>query len=154
TSADRTARVWDLENTGAAIRPLERSGEAPMARFSPDGRRIAAAAGSDVSLWDAATGRLVRRLSAGDKSRVHSVAFSPTDHRLLAVGYGGAADASHVSLWDLDAPAELARVPGAADLPGVAGDSVAGAVGALAFSPDGKYVVAGFGAKRFTTPVS
>ena len=61
-----------------------------VARFSPDGQLIAAADGSSVRLWDAATGRLVRELSAGDKGRVFSVAFSPTDNRLLAVGYGGA----------------------------------------------------------------
>ena len=70
TSADKTARVWDLENAGAAIRPLERSGPSLVARFSPDGQLIAAAAGSSLRLWDAATGRLVRELSAGDKGRI------------------------------------------------------------------------------------
>ena len=118
TSADKTARVWDLENAGAAIRPLERSGDRRfVARFSPDGQLIAAANGSSVRLWDAATGRLVRELSAGDKGRISSVAFSPTDHRLLAVGYGGEADVSYVALWDIDAGTELARLPGATDLP-------------------------------------
>ena len=91
TSADKTARVWDLENAGAAIRPLERSdGRCLVARFSPDGQLIAAARRQQrVRLWDAATGQLVRELSAGDKGRIYSVAFSPTDNRLLAVGYGG-----------------------------------------------------------------
>src|SRR5262249_60714131 len=32
TAAAKTARVWDLENAGAAIRPLERSGQAVVAR--------------------------------------------------------------------------------------------------------------------------
>ena len=73
------------------------------------GNWIAAADGSSVRLWDAATGRLVRQLSAGDKGRVYSVAFSPTDNRLLAVGYGGQADVSYVALWDIDAGRELAR---------------------------------------------
>src|SRR5262249_10289859 len=116
-SADKTARVWDLENAGAAIRPLERSGGTCfVARFSPDGHLIAAADGS-LRLWDAATGRLVRELSADNKGRVHSVAFSPIDNGLLAVGYGGQADASYVSLWDIAAGTELARLPGATDLP-------------------------------------
>src|SRR5262249_9607624 len=97
TSADKTARVWDLEHTGAAIRVLERSGtRCYVARFSPDGQLIAAADGNSVRLWDAATGKLVRLLSAGDKGRAYSVAFSPTDKRLLAVGYGGQLDASHL----------------------------------------------------------
>ena len=119
-----------------------------VARFSPDGQLIAAADGRSVRLWDAATGRLVRELSAGDKGRVYSVAFSPTDNRLLAVGYGGQADVSYVALWDIDAGTELARLPGATDLPDFRVDEYSGAVGALAFSPDGKYLVAGFGSKR------
>ena len=118
TSADKTARVWDLENAGAAIRPLEKSGFSQVARFSPDGQLIAAAAGNSVRLWDAATGQLVRELPAGDgKGSIHSVAFSPTDNRLLAVGYGGQPDVSYVALWDIDAGTELARLPGATDLP-------------------------------------
>jgi WD40 repeat protein/tRNA A-37 threonylcarbamoyl transferase component Bud32 len=154
TSADRTVRVWDLENSEAAIRRLERSGAAPMACFSPDGHLIAAAGGSVVRLWDAATGRLVRALSAGDEGTVHSVAFSPEDNRLLAVGYGEQADSSHVALWNIDSGAELARLPGAIGLPGFSRDENSHTVGAMAFSPDGKYLVAGFGTKRFTTEVS
>ena len=126
-----------------------------MARFSPDGQLIATAGGqgiataggSSLRLWDGATGQLVRELSAGDNG-IYSVAFSPADDRLLAVGYAAhelarQAGVSYVSLWDIDAGTELARLPGATDLPGP-GASV---VGALAFSPDGKYLVAGFGSK-------
>ena len=101
-----------------------------------------------MRLWDATSGSLVRDLSAGDSARVYSVAFSPTDRRLLAVGYGGAADVSHVTLWDIDSVTELARWPGATDLPNFTMDSNNSAVGALAFSPDGKYLVAGFGSKN------
>ena len=62
TSADKTARVWDMDHTGSAIRVLERSGNGCyVARFSPDGQWIAAADGRSVRLWDAATGKLVRR---------------------------------------------------------------------------------------------
>ncbi len=146
TSVDKTARVWDMDRTGVAIRELERSVNCRFgARFSPDGLMIAAAAGSGVRLWDAATGKLVRELSAGDKGQVFSLAFSPTDSRLLAVGYGGKFNDSQVVLWDIDAATERARLPGVTDLPGYNLEADASAVGALAFSPDGKYLVAGFG---------
>ncbi len=160
-SADKTARVWDLENAGAALRPLQGHSNDPslVTRFSPDGQLIATASGRSVRLWDAATGRLVRELSPGDKGRVTSIAFSPTDNRLLAVGFGGEADVSYISLLDIDAGAELARLPGATDLPDFPVDvytgwvdANTGAVGALAFSPDGKYLVAGFGTKAILTP--
>ncbi len=152
-SVDKTARVWDLENAGAAIRPLERAdGRCLVARFSRNGQLIASAVGNSLRLWDAATGQLVRELSAGDEGRIESVAFSPADDRLLAVGYGvpqqsGRTDISYVALRDIDAATELVRLPGATDLPGPVVSEFWGAVAALAFSPDGKYLAAGFGTK-------
>jgi WD40 repeat protein/tetratricopeptide (TPR) repeat protein len=154
TSVDKTARVWDLANAGVAIRPLERSGSSLVSRFSPDGQLIAAAVGGGLRLWDAATGRLVQELPTCDKSRIHSVAFSPADNRLLAVGHGGLAGVSYVALWDIDSGSELARLAGATDLPGFKVTEYTGAVGTLAFSPDGKYLVAGFGSKQLFTSES
>jgi WD40 repeat protein/tetratricopeptide (TPR) repeat protein len=149
TCMDKTARVWDLDNAGAAIRLLERTSPfmSFVAGFSSDGQWMAVDNGNSVRLYDAATGRPVRELSAGSKSGTSSVAFSPTDHRLLAVGTGEAATGSYVTLWDIDAATELARLPGASDLPDFRMDPYSEVVGALAFSPDGKYLVAGFGPK-------
>ncbi len=153
TSADKTARIWELENAGAAIRSLEaRSGDSwPVVRSSPDGQLIAVAHGVSLRLCDAATGRVVRDLPAGDKGHIYSLAFSPADHRLLAVGCGGAANVSHVALWDIDAGTELARLEGATDLPGARVRQQAGGVAALRFSPDGRSLVAGFGSPLLTT---
>ena len=150
SGADKTARIWDLENAGTAIRPLEQisSTKATKVQFSPDGQLIACAQNNNtLVLWDAATGKAVRQLTTGDKGKVTSVAFSPADKRLLAVGYGGEANVSHVVLWDIESGNELDRLTGATDLPGILNDETYpfGAVNALAFSPDGKYLVAGFG---------
>ncbi len=163
TSADKTVRIWDLANAGATIRPLERVNFfSQVARFSPSGLLIAVAQGSSVRLWDAATGRLVRELPvAHGGGSIHSVAFSPADNRLLAVGYGGQPDVSYIALWDIDAGTELAELAAAANLPELPKKNPdARAVGALAFSPDGKYLVAGFGSKphyapgRFASPLA
>jgi WD40 repeat protein len=136
TCGDRTARVWDLENAGVAIRPVQRSVRV-FARFSKDARLIAIVAGRGVWLLDAVTGQLVRELLTGPSpADVFSVAFSPTDPRLLAAGYGGPAGVSHVVLWDIASGEELARLPGATDLPDFPiVDEKTGPVGALAFSP-------------------
>ncbi len=149
-SADKTARVWDLENAGAAIRPLERScrrwvAHGPLFAGWPTDRR-----GHRQQF--ASLGRRHGATRAGNchpatKGQVSSVAFSPTDNRLLAVGYGGRADVSYVALWDIDAGTELARLTGATDLPDFRVNESTGTVGALAFSPDGKYLVAGFGSR-------
>ena len=135
TSVDRTARVWNLENAGAAIRPLERYGWSLKSRFSPDGQLIASSTNyrRGLTLWDATTGRLVRELATDTKGTISTLAFSPTDYRLLAVGYFGQQESPYVALWDIDAGTELARLPAATE-----------PVGALGFSPDGKYLVGGF----------
>lgn len=150
SGADKTVRIWDLENAGTAVRPLEQiiSTKATKVQFSPDGQLIACAQNHNtLVLWDAATGKAVRQLTTGEKGKVTSVAFSPADKRLLAVGYGGEANVSHVVLWDIESGNELDRLTGATDLPGILNDETypSGAVNALAFSPDGKYLVAGFG---------
>ena len=112
--ADRTARIWDLENPGVSIRRLDSNPNSTMARFSPDGQWIAVATGPSVRLWDAATGRPVRELPSDGTNWIQSVAFSPTATACWRSGYGGSSvESSYVSLWDIDAGTELARLPGA-----------------------------------------
>ena len=64
--------------------------------FSPDGRSLAALGLQDscISLWEAPTGRLIRKWKADDADRHGELAFSPCG-RLLAVG-----SSDGLRLWD------------------------------------------------------
>jgi WD40 repeat protein len=114
--------------------------------FSPDGRYVLTGGGA-ARLWEADTGKelwrfegttnrrdprqmsddrsaLGMRWGVGRKSWVDSVAFS-YDGRYLLTGVG-----STITLWDTETHSELRRFED-------------GAVKALAFSPDDRYVLAG-----------
>jgi WD40 repeat protein len=88
--------------------------------FSPDGARLAVAAGKKVRFWDLATGRESPALEASRKiNDISRVAFSPAGD-VFALDL-----ADRVTLWDLRGGREVLSVD--TDIPGAG----------LAFSPDG-----------------
>ena len=98
-------RLWETA-TGKHIRllsgmggeeggrlPFEHTGPVHDVTFSPDGKTLASAGyydrGTEVRLWDIATGKHLRLLLSedGEMDAVRSLAFSP-DGRTLAIGWG------------------------------------------------------------------
>ncbi|HQU42149.1 MAG TPA: PDZ domain-containing protein, partial [Pirellulales bacterium] len=148
SSNDKTSRIWNLTQATASLHQAIEGIGGMRARFSPDGLLMALAEPGNPRLRDAATGRPVREFLRPHNQHPQifpdSVAFSP-DSRLLAVGYGGAKDVSHVELWDIDGGERLADLPGTTDIPNFTTDEFSGIVAALAFSPDGRFLAAGFG---------
>ena len=142
---DRTARVWGSGECGPRHFGRRRFQAFRCGTFVADGLLIADADGQ---------GDHCRTPPRGDScetcrpsTSVRSIAWRsrppPTD-----CGRSGRsqADASYVALSDLDAGEELARCRErpTARLPETSGT---GPVGAFAFSPDGKYLVARFGGR-------
>jgi serine/threonine protein kinase len=119
-SADRTMRLWNVEN-GQELRCFTGHRDFVLTvAFSPDGKR-AVSAGCDrtVRLWDVQNGQELRCLS-GHTDLIWSVAFSPDGRRVLS-GSGGilgpdgtvSAGTEHAArLWDADTGAELHRFEG------------------------------------------
>jgi len=142
-SPDGTSFAVPGQVTGVTIRDVEtgakiitlKGHDATITRmaFSPDGTRLAGAAGSGqgnrgvktVPVWDVTTGELVMTLT-GHAGPVSAVAFSPDGRRLAT----GSADGT-VRLWDAFSGKELRAV------------DVGSPAYALGFTPDGRWLVSG-----------
>ena len=99
-----------------------------LARFSPDGARVATA-GTDgvVREWEASTGVALRTLAdADDSSPVYAVDYARDGTVLASAGASGA-----VTVWDLRTSEVRRRIPH---------EEV---VDAIAFSPDGSLIATG-----------
>ena len=135
-SPEVTLQVWDAGSGEVKSLP----GAGPVVRevvFSPDGGTLAST-GSDVQLWDVASGQLKANLK-GHRLGARSLAFSP-DGAVLASG-GRSRSTSPVEasvlLWDVASGRLMATL-----------DDHKTQVQSLLFSPDGTLLVSGGGGLR------
>jgi WD40 repeat protein/serine/threonine protein kinase len=132
--ADGTIRMWDAtplrEDEGPkALTFTEHDDEIRAAAFSPDGLWVASADfGGEVKVWDAATGR-VRVQFRGDAAVVFGLAWQPDGQRIASAGSDGRRPT--VKVWDARTGELVFQLPSGPEYT------------AVAFSPDGKYLVTG-----------
>ena len=99
--------------------------------FSPDGRLVASVS-SGITLWDAGTGKSLKRLArTWERGAARSIQFSPDGEHFVAGIDGGEALSSQVAIWKTDEvkPATVldTRAPSLKD---------------VEFTPDGKQLAA------------
>jgi WD40 repeat protein len=99
------------------------SDEALSVAFSPDGTRLVSSQGTEVRVWELATGRVLLTLR-GDGGEVWNVAYSPDGTRVASCSVDGT-----VRLWDATTGRQIQRLAGHS-----------GAVYHVAFSPDGERI--------------
>jgi serine/threonine protein kinase/WD40 repeat protein len=96
-SEDGTARIWDLRVPDGPLVLRDPELKEPQdAVVSPDGRWVASAHNTNAVIWDAATGKLVHKLTVYTRNPerrrewaedgVSTVRFSPDSARLVAAG--------------------------------------------------------------------
>jgi WD40 repeat protein/tRNA A-37 threonylcarbamoyl transferase component Bud32 len=127
-STDGTAKLWNTA-TGSEILTFrghegQEEGVRPVV-FSPDGKRVLSAAGTEIKIWDASTGADLITFH-GHTNWVVSAAFSPDGKRIISGSVDGIA-----KLWDSATGDELLTF------------HVTSGIYSVAFSPDGTAIACG-----------
>lgn len=132
-SFDNTIKLWRA--TGEPVRTLRgHSGGVAAVAFSPDGRTLLSGSHDhSVRLWSVASGNELRRFD-GHRVAVLGVAFSRDGRRIASAG-GGYAGRGVVIVWDIDGKTKREF------------ETTDEWLSSVAFTPDGKSLVAGTPAK-------
>jgi WD40 repeat protein len=129
------AVVWDVETNKETLR-LKHKGSCWVIQYSPDGDRLLTVGQDKVPIvWDARSGKELRRFPAPDQPVCPDATFTADGKRIVTHATGGA-----VKVWDAKTGGEVATLPGperqTENLPDWRHLP-------LAVSPDGRWLAAG-----------
>jgi WD40 repeat protein len=125
-SQDKTVRTYDRK-TGNQIARMDQQNAVSNVAFSPDGKYAFSCGDDAAHMWDAATGKEVKKFNAPNMGTVSGMAVSPDGRRLLT-----ASDDKLVRLWDVASGKEITTFKGHT-----------AAVICVAFSTDGHRAISG-----------
>jgi WD40 repeat protein/serine/threonine protein kinase len=137
-STDETIRIWDAtplrgDEGQETLTFSQHNDEIRSVAFSPDDQWIASAGfGADVKVWNATTGVVRFPSFRGHADVVFCVAWHCDGRRIASAGSDGRRQT--VWVWDAPSAKPIFQIPPGPD-----------AYYAVAFSPDGRYLVTGSG---------
>ncbi len=132
---DKAVRVWDARGEELRVTFGEHAGTVYDIAFSPDGQRVAAASWREVVIWDIRSGTRVLTLT-GHRNEVRAVAYAPDGVLLATGGYDGT-----LRLWNAATGQLVESIQVFKPKTGLGAPANQGIL-ALAFSPDGRMLVA------------
>jgi WD40 repeat protein len=96
TIGGNDAELWNLETRRPTVR-YSPHGAVASAALSPDGKLLVTGSWDhSAKLWDAATGRAIRKLEGGHTGYINTAEFSPDNREVLTASDDGTA-----RLWDV-----------------------------------------------------
>lgn len=114
--------LWDVQD-GSGVQLVGAVNSIKSLTFSPDGRRLAAGVGTEITIWNLDTRQVVRKMER-QIDFIRSLAWSPKGDELASGGEDG-----RIIVWNPDTGEASLRFP-----------RQAGAIYGLDWSPDGSFL--------------
>ena len=133
-----TIKLWNTDNTKEPVKTLNHPGIYPSVGFSPTGELLISADHGKKVLWDVVTGTKINSIETYSKV----FAFSPNGQQLAIIHHKKREKGNtEVKIWDIRDPKKISEID---TLPFDEAHKTKGWACAVAISPDGKWIAAGY----------